>query len=131
MSDKELLDEINSLLALSSNLPFQSTVTKIANKSNQFYSSSGLLLLQASKSLLAYREEVAARLIKNNYSVESQELHDYTPHITIRLGVPLKGGILKQAQESLNAKVISFNQWMLFRLVLVDGKRTMREIRPN
>ena len=131
MSDQALLEDIDSLLAISDKLPLQSTVTGIANKSGKFYSTTSGLILHPSDELLSYRANVADKLSENDYTIEAEELLEYMPHITIRLGVPIEGDKYKRAQELFEAKVISFNHWVLFRLVLVDGKRTMHEVRPS
>ena len=129
--DEVLIHHVSSLVNPSDHLPLQATVRQVANKDNQFYSSSGLIILDASKELLAYRANVATVLRENNYTIEPQELGEYTPHITIRLGVPLEGRNKERAQDLFENRLITFSQWLIFRLVFIDGKRTMHEVRPS
>ena len=130
MSDEELAQDVESVLSISERLPLGATVQSIANKSNQFYTDTGVVLMKALPELLAFRQKVADLLAQHGYSIESQELHTYIPHITIRLGVPLEGAMLQQAEALFSGRAIAFSHWVLFRLVMEDGERMMRQVWP-
>lgn len=130
MSDEELVRDVESVLAFSKHLPLSARVGSIANKSNQFYTATGVALTDASPELLAFRRQAVNDLIQHGYSVEAQELRTYTPHVTVRLGVPLEGTMLQRAEALFNGRTITFGSWVLFRLILVDDKRMMQEVWP-
>ncbi len=130
MSDEALVHDMRSLLAISNHLPLYATARQIVNKSDELYRSSSVVPLDASDDLLAYRTRITTTLAKHHYAIEAQELTEYAPHITIRLGVPLEGSNYKLAQKLFEGEAISFDQWFLFRLVLIDGKRAMHEVQP-
>ncbi len=126
-SDVELFHNIKRILNLSNSLPLIATAQDVVNISNQFYSASCVILLQSSK-LLNIRRVAAKKLNQNGYSIEKQELKTYTPHITIRLGVPLAGEILTTAQATFIGNDIIFSKWILFRLIIKDDARKAHEI---
>ena len=128
MSDKALADDIASTLSLSSQLPLTCTVKAFENRSNQFYSSTGAAVLESSLELFELRKDAVQRLMERGYTVEAQELSTYTPHITIRLGVPLQGKAMAEAMIAFGNRTISFSGWLLFRLVVQDDKRLMRVV---
>jgi 2'-5' RNA ligase len=130
MSDETLITDVGATLSLSDRLPLRGTVQRIANKSNQFYRETGGIILESSAELLAFRKDAADRLMARGYIVEAQELNTYTPHITIRLGVPLQGELLDQANTLFHGRTISFGSWVLFRLVMQGDKRLMHVVRP-
>lgn len=130
MSDEALAHDIDSILSITDSLPLAVEAESVANGGNQFYSLSGGILLRTSPELLAFRQAAAHKLEQHGYTVETQELNSFIPHITIRLGVPLEGDMLQRAQELFNGRAITFSQWLLFRLVKENGKRIMHEVRP-
>lgn len=128
LSDRELLDGIKDVIRIETMLPLELKVKDVTNKSNQFYSESGLILVEPSDELLALRRETILSLSAAGYEIESSEVSSYTPHITIRLGVKLEGPILDKTIGLFQNKSIRFNKWSLFRLVLKDGSRQIREL---
>lgn len=131
MSDETLADDVGTTLSLSSRLPLLSTVRLIDNKSNQFYTDTGVVILESSKELLDFRKDAVNRLMERGYTVEAQELSTYTPHITVRLGVPLQGEVMGETRLRFHNRTIRFGDWLLFRLVLQDDKRLMHVVRPS
>jgi len=131
MSDEALADDIGMTLSLSSRLPLSGTVKLIDNKSNQFYTDTGVVILESSKELLDFRKDAVNRLLERDYTVEAQELSTYTPHVTVRLGVPLQGRFMDETKLRFDDRIIRFNSWLLFRLVLQDDKRLMHVVRPS
>lgn len=131
ISDAALLADIESTLDLSASLPLSAQIVSVENKSNQFYSDSGLLLLEVSEELLDYRQAAANKLSGQGYDVESQELDSYMPHMTIRLGVPLQDEELTKAQAIFRYRTVVFGEWMLLRLVKQGSARLMREVSPD
>ena len=125
-----MVGHVEATLSIAEHLPLEATVREVANKSNQFYSSSGVMILDASDKLQAFRQEVVRKLSEAGYAVEDQELRAFVPHVTVRLGVPLEGEQFARAQEKFEGRTIAFNQWVLFRLVKAGDSRTMREVRP-
>lgn len=130
MSDNVLSQHVEQALSLSDKLPINLTVKTVANKSNQFYSSSGLILLTASEELLNIPQTVTTQLVRQDYMIESQEFDNFTLHMTIRLGIPLKGDMLRKAEQQFQSRTITFSHWLLLRLVTEDGKRSMHEAWP-
>jgi|GEM_PF-639744 len=130
LSDDALAQALESILSPEDNLPLEGNVVGIANKSNQFYSSTGLLLLEASPRLTDFRKQVADRLKRHNYDVEAQELANFMPHITIRLGIALEGASLHDAEELFRDRSITFSDWLLFRLIEEGDKRIMHQVWP-
>lgn len=131
LGDDELLKSIAGLVETSSKLPMTARIIEVANKSNELYSSSGLILLEVSPELASLRKKIIEYLTAHSYTVEQQEIERYTPHMTIRLGVPLEGEMMQKAQEVFPAdKEIIFNRWLLFRLVKKDNTRLMRVVMP-
>lgn len=131
MTDEALVRDVDSILAFSRHLPLGGSVRSIANKSNQFYTDTGVLLLDTSPELLAFRQRASNDLTLHGYRVEAQELGAYTPHVTVRLGVPLAGAILQRAERTFIGRTTAFSRWLLFRLVVADGKRLMHEVWPR
>lgn len=131
MDDEALVQEVGRITSLSANLPKECAVRSIANKSNEFYSATGLILLESSPELLAFRQDTVNGLQRHGYTIESQGQITFTPHVTIRLGVPLEGDSLQKAETQFKGRVIAFSEWLLLRLVIEDGKRLMHEVRPT
>lgn len=131
MSDEALADDVGLTLSLSSRLPLLGTVKLIDNKSNQFYTDTGVIILESTKELLDFRKDAVNRLLEHGYTVEAQELSTYTPHVTIRLGVPLQGEFMDETKVRFDNRTIRFGDWLLFRLVLQDDKRLMHVVRPS
>ncbi len=131
LSDDALVQDVESILSPGDNLPFEGHVLGIANKSNQFYSSTGLILLEASSQLIEFRKQVVDHLEQRGYSVEAQELTDFTPHVTIRLGVALEGTSLHDAEELFRDRIITFSSWLVFRLIREDDKRVTHQVWPH
>lgn len=132
LEDDQLLGDVDAKLHLCERLPLTATVTEIANKSNQFYTATGLLLLEASPELVDLRRNAATQLQTAGYSIEVQELAQYMPHVTVRLGIPLEVNELQHAQRLFPVgHEISFGSWALFRLVKEGDRRQMREIKRS
>lgn len=131
LSDEDLLNKVDSLLAISNKLPISGSVHSVANASNRYYSLSSGMKLHASKELLNFRNEVITRLKANGFSIETQELANYIPHITIRLGAPLIGESLTRAEALFVGRSVSFNEWFLFRVIKQNDRRIMHEIWPE
>jgi len=130
--DAGLIAAVNRLFALDHDLPVAAHVRAIENKSNQFYSASGILLLAPDKHLLTLRKTVVQTLVRHQFTVEPGELEEYLPHVTIRLGIPLDTATIESLQHDFPAtQPISFNSWFLLRLVLDDDSRQMRAITPH
>lgn len=130
LSDTELAEDIERMLSITDALPLTGQCRAVVNASNQFYSSSSAVLLDASPELLAYRQKVANQLTAHGYDIEAQELATYTPHVAIRLGVPLEGDLMHQAEQLFVNRVFSFNRWLLFRLVTEGDRRLMHQVWP-
>jgi 2'-5' RNA ligase len=117
MSDEALVDDVGTALSLSNRLPLLGTVKLVDNKSNQFYTDTGVVILESSKELLNFRKDAVNRLLEHGYTVEAQELNTYTPHITVRLGVPLLDKFMDETRTMFDNRTITFSRWLLFRLV--------------
>lgn len=131
ISDEALADDIGSTLSLSSRLPLMCTVKSIDNKSSQLYTSTGAVVLESSLDLLELRKDAVQRLMERGYTVEPQELDIYTPHVTVRLGVPLQDKAMTETKMMFNNRTVSFSGWLMFRLVLQNKKRLMHAVHPN
>ena len=131
MEDEALIDDVSTAVSFSRRLPLLGTVKSVDNKSNQFYTSTGVVILESSKELLDFRTDAVKQLLEHGYTVEAQELNAYTPHITVRLGVPLLGEHMDEAKAMFDNRIITFNHWILFRLVLQNDERFMHVVQPS
>lgn len=129
--DDALVRKVDAAVSISKRLPLIARVQSVTNMSNQFYTDSGVILLQASPELLTYRQETASLLAQNDYQVEAQELDVFMPHITIRLGVALEGALLEEAEALFKDRTITFGRWLLFRLAKEGNKRRMHQVWPS
>jgi len=128
LPDKELLNSITQVAQLERTLPLDVRVKTVTNMSNQFYSESGLLILESPRELLTLRSAVINSLSKLGYEIEKNEVDSYSPHMTVRLGVKLEGSVLDQAINLFQEKSIQFSKWSLFRLIVKDGSRHIHEL---
>lgn len=131
LSDETLLADMDAQLDLPSALPLAATVQAVENKSNRFYSDSSLLLLDPSAALLACRRQIVRRLTSTaGYAVEPAEQTSFTPYVTVRLGVPLYGDMLQKTEELFLRRSITFNSWLLVRLLLRGDERYFKAVYP-
>ena len=131
-SNAELVKKVGNLIKLHTALPLQLQVGRIDNISNQFYSASGVVLLNPSNALTRLRQKTIRQLTDNGYKIENQEVSEYYPHMTIRLGVPLRGAAMKHARENFPMGVaVSFDKWLLLRLHKDGKQRTVQELSPE
>jgi 2'-5' RNA ligase len=131
LSDEALVHMIDRTTGIKSKLPLIVNVRAIANASNRFYSLSSGMVLDAPHELLDLRKQIALQLETHGFSVEPQELTNYVPHITIRLGVPLEDERLSKAEALFIGRTVIFSQWLLFRVVKQNDKRFMHEVWPD
>ncbi len=128
MSDTELLQGIERLVELSKHLPLSATMNKSANRFSPLFRTSSLVLLHPSPEMKQYHKSVIKTLRANNYSV-SLERFVFSPHISIRLGVPFteQARVMVEKSFVLGAE-LTFNRWMILRDIKKDGKNLVREI---
>lgn len=70
LSDTDLLLGVKEHTQIEQSLPVHGTIVEVANRSNQFYSDSGLLLLHPSHELIDLRDRVSKLLQSAGYSIE-------------------------------------------------------------
>lgn len=129
VNDEQLLHTLESFLEPDSNLPANFQVKKIANRSSHLYSSSSLVILQAGKQVKSYRKKVIRTLKQNGYTIPLLDRAIYIPHLTIRLGVPVKDQTRKTAAQLFpHGSDATCGSWMVLRLTAAEPTRLMREI---
>jgi len=128
VTDQALLAQMTRVVNLKE-FSLTGSVAIIANKHNEFYSDTGVLLFAPSEELLAYRNRCISALQQRGFRVDPHELVDYSPHLTIRLGVPLTGDLLARAEKDFLGQTVKFSGWMLLRLVADSSQgRQMHEV---
>lgn len=124
MSDDELRSFVAPLL-MHDTCSLDMQLDEVAEKSNQFYQPTTLLVLMSTPEILAYRTKIADALQEKGCIIEPQERSHYLPHVSIRLGVTVD----QQQKSAINAHYantpISFSRYAIFRLKLVGNTRHM------
>ena len=129
MSDAALLQDIESFLKLSKNLPLTATVHKPGNRFSPLFRTSSLILLHPSPQMKACRKNILRILKANGYSIGWFERLAFLPHISIRLGVPYTKRARAMTEQSFNPKAkLMFSSWIILRDIKKDGKYLVKEI---
>ena len=129
VSSNRLVKDISALLDLDIALPMEVRIREVTNMRNRFYGVSGVVILDPSSLLMNLRKRAVRQLIKSIYTIEEQEVETYTPHMTIRLGVQLEGSSMDKAKKAFPLdEYVTFNKWILLRLVKEGEKRVVQEL---
>jgi len=130
MSDSELVTAVRSILTTNQLLKTRVTPKKIANGFNHVYKTSSAITIKAPHVLKLTRRKFIKDLESNGFSVELIEKLVYLPHITIRLGVPLRGQRKMNATQQLaQLSTIGFSDGYIFRIYKQKHGRSIRAIK--
>lgn len=130
LSDAELTAILGRLLNTDQLRELYVTPKKIANGFNHIYKTSSAITIKTPPALKTSRRKFIKDLESNGFSVEMIEKLVYLPHVTIRLGVPLRGQLKTTAMQRLaQFSKVNFNHIYIFRICKQDGKRTVRTIK--
>ena len=127
-SDDELLQKVERVCNLTEKLPLSATIDRLTNKSNQFYSESSIISFHLSSEFTRLWQQTIHLLHQNDFAIEESETKSFSPHMTVRLGVPLKQRPLSEAQNLFAGKAVKFSSWCIFRLYIEDQARLIRVI---
>jgi 2'-5' RNA ligase len=128
MSATDLLRDMEKLLKLSKNLPLTATVHKSANSFSPLFKISSMVLLQASPAMKKYRKDIIKTLRANNYSVNLERIV-FSPHISVRLGVPYTKQARVMTEQSFElGSELACDRWVILRDIKKDGKYLVKEI---
>lgn len=102
---------------------------KVVNRISRHYSSTSVIQVKAPAALTKERKILIKKLIANDCKVELMEKIAYFPHVTIRLGVPLKRAARREFYRKIRQQGdIRFTRACSIVIVHENNKRSAREI---
>jgi 2'-5' RNA ligase len=130
VEDEVLVSDLERILQISKKLPFDAVVSDVVDmdRPNQLYTATSMFMLRPSKELADFRVNIVGALTQSGFTIEQQEMDNYIPHLTIRLGVPLESQMLSWVKKDFIGNKVEFLSWVIFRLYMKDGKRFMHTV---
>jgi 2'-5' RNA ligase len=129
MSDHELYSKLEPILDSLLKVEPHAHISRPSNARGGFYKRTSVIVLSASDPLRVEHRSLINALKGQGFKIKKHDRLFYSPHATIRLGVPLNPKLLKQARALFpQGKEIKFKGWIIYRLISKDGKRLFYEV---
>jgi 2'-5' RNA ligase len=129
ISDEQLVNGVRELLDVNQLRQVRFAPKKVVNRFNHIYKTTAAIGVQVPRKLRLLRNQFMRALRDNGFRVEPIEKLVYVPHLTIRLGVTLRGPAKAQAEGRLRQiGTIGCGAIAILRICRQDGERAVRMV---
>jgi 2'-5' RNA ligase len=130
MTDDRLASNLKKVLVLAPEISATARLKTVINVPGRRYGTSSVALISLDAETKAWRKSLIARLKEAGYHISPHQNIVYVPHVTVRLGVPIRGEALRATKKRLKAEqILTFDRLMLLRIEKRDRARRVREVR--